>query len=218
MRVGYFLGLGGLLLAACSTKPQDSDWIHLFNGKDLSGWKTNRAEGSFTVKDGFLVAHSLDLRSHLFYVGEEDEPVAFEDFDLVVVAKGEPESNSGIFIHTDYELRDDKGHLANGYEINLNTSPTVTRKTGSLYDVVDLKEQPLDDTQWFETRIRVEGKRIQVWLDGEMLVDYHEPDNPVRKPSRKGRLLKPDGGAIAIQAHDPESVWYFKEIRFRTLD
>ena len=141
------------------------------------------------------MAHSLDLRSHLFYIDEDNEPVAFRDFELIVVAKGEPESNSGIFIHTDYELRDDKGHLANGYEVNLNTSPTVTRKTGSLYDVVDLKEQPLDDTQWFETRIRVEGKRIQVWLDGEMLVDYLEPDNPVRKPNRKGRLMKPLWGS-----------------------
>ena len=137
-----------------------------------------------------LLAHSLDLRSHLFYIDKDNEPVAFRDFELIVVAKGEPESNSGIFIHTDYELRDDKGHLANGYEVNLNTSPTVTRKTGSLYDVVDLKEQPLDDTQWFETRIRVEGKRIQVWLDGDKVVDYLETDNPIRKAGHKGRLLK----------------------------
>ena len=184
----------------------------------MSGWETNRAEGSFTIKDGFLVAHSLDLRSHLFYVGDDSEPVAFKNFELIVVAKGDSESNSGIFIHTDYALRDDKGHLANGYEVNLNTSPTVTSKTGSLYDVVDLKEQPLDYTQWFETRIRVEGKRIRVWLDGEHVVDYLEPENPVRKPNRKGRLLNPKGGAIALQAHDPESIWRFREIRLKELN
>ena len=193
------------------------EWIELFNGRDLSGWHTNRAEGSFSVKDNLLVAHSLDLRSHLFYVGDGDEPVAFKDFELVVVARGEVEANSGVFIHTDYALRDDKGHLANGYEVNLNTSKSVTRKTGSLYDVVDLKEQPLDDTQWFETRIRVQGKRIQVWLDGRQVVDYLEPENPERKPSRKGRLLNPNGAAIALQAHDPDSIWYFKEIRARQL-
>ena len=65
--------------------------------------------------------------------------------------------------------------------------------------------------------IRVEGKRIQVWLDGESVVDYLEPENPDRKPSRKGRLLKPNGGAIALQAHDPDSIWYFKEIRLKQL-
>lgn len=218
MKLLYFLGLIGLFMAACATKPRDSDWIHLFNGKDLSGWQTNRAEGSFTVKDGLLVAHSVNLRSHLFYVGEGESPVVFRNFELIVVARGEPNSNSGIFIHTDYELRDDKGHLANGYEVNLNTSPTVTKKTGSLYDVVDLTEQPLDDTQWFETRIKVVGKRISVWLNGNKVIDYLEPENPVRKPSRKGRLLNPEGGAIALQAHDTESLWYFKGIKLKSLN
>ncbi len=193
------------------------DWIELFNGKDLSGWHTNRAEGSFAVKDGLLVAHSKDLRSHLFYVGDGAELVSFKDFELVAIAKGQTESNSGIFIHTDYALRDDKGHLANGYEVNLNTSKNVKQKTGSLYDVVDLTEPPLDDTQWFETRIRVQGKRIQIWLDGKQVVDYLEPENPIRKPNRKGRLLNPEGAAIALQAHDPDSLWQFKEIRIRRL-
>ena len=209
--------LSGLLLVGCTPESNESDWIDLFNGNDLSDWRTNRAEGSFTVKGGLLVARSLDLRSHLFYVGDTKEPIAFKDFELIVVAKGEPDSNSGIFIHTDYDLRDELGHLANGYEVNLNTSPRVTRKTGSLYDVADLSEPLLDDTEWFETRIRVEGKRIQVCLNGKAVVDYLEPENPDRKPNRKGRLLKPTGGAIALQAHDPDSVWYFKEIRLRQL-
>ena len=209
--------LSSLLVVGCASEPVESDWISLFNGKDLSDWRTNRAEGSFTAKEGLLVAHSLDLRSHLFYVGDTKEPIAFKDFELIVVAKGEPDSNSGIFIHTDYDLRDELGHLASGYEVNLNTSPKVTRKTGSLYDVADLSEPLLEDTEWFETRIRVEGKRIQVWLDGESVVDYLEPENPDRKPSRKGRLLKPNGGAIALQAHDPDSIWYFKEIRLKQL-
>ncbi len=218
-RAILFFGLFGLFLTACKENSLGSEWLHLFNGEDLTGWWANRAEGLFSVRNGLLVAHSLDLRSHLFYVGDQSEPKAFKNFELVVVAKGAPpKSNSGIFFHTDYELRDDLGHLANGYEVNLNTSPTVNRKTGSLYDVVDLEKKPLDDTQWFETRIRVEGKRIQVSLDGALVVAYIEPNNPVRKPSRKGRLLNPNGGAIALQAHDPESIWYFKEIRIRELD
>ncbi len=217
MRLFYLVSLSGLLSIGCAPKPIDYDWIDLFNGKDLTNWRTNRAEGSFTVKGGLLVAHSLNLRSHLFYVGDTKDPIAFKDFELIAVAKGEPDSNSGIFIHTDYDLRDELGHLANGYEINLNTSPKVTRKTGSLYDVVDLSEPLLDDTKWFESRIRVEGKRIQVWLNGKLVIDYLEPESPDRKPSRKGRLLNPNGGAIALQAHDPDSVWYFKEIRLKHL-
>ena len=199
-------------------RTETDSWISLFNGRDLSNWHTNRAEGSFSVKDGLLVAKSVDLRSHLFFIGDGDSPVPFKNFDLIIVAKGAPESNSGIFIHTDYALRDEKGHLANGYEVNLNTSKSVTRKTGSLYDVVDLKESPLDDTQWFQTRIRVNGNRIQVWLKGKQVIDYRESSNPERKASRQGRLLNTEGGAIALQAHDPASTWYFKEIKIRRLN
>lgn len=213
-----FILLWICLSFACSGQAEDGKWLALFNGKDLSNWEMNRAAGSFEVKNGILVAHSADaLRSHLFYVGDGDEFVSFKNFELLVVAKGDPESNSGIFIHTDYELRDSKGHLKNGYEVNLNTSVDVTRKTGSLYDVVDLTEQPIDDQQWFETRIRVEGKRVQVWLDGKQVVDYREPKNPKRKESRKGRLFRATGGAVALQAHDSKSVWYFKEIRIKRL-
>ncbi|MEC7905739.1 MAG: family 16 glycoside hydrolase [Verrucomicrobiota bacterium] len=102
--------------------------------------------------------------------------------------------------------------------MNLNTSPTVTHKTGNLYNVVDLKEQPLVDTQWFETLIRVDGKHIRVWLAGENFVDNLEPENPVRKPNREGRLLNPKGGAIALRANDPESIWHFREIRLKGLN
>jgi hypothetical protein len=49
------------------------------------------------------------------------------------------------------------------------------------------------------------------------VVDYSESPNPKRKESRQGRLLKPNGGAIALQAHDPDSTWYFKEIRIKRL-
>ena len=76
--------------------------------------------------------------------------------------------------------------MANGYEINLNTSSKVTRNTGWLYDVADLTEPLLDHTEWFEIRIRAEGKRIQVWLKDKPVVDYFEPENPERKPTRKG--------------------------------
>ena len=34
---------------------------------------------------------------------------------------------------------------------------------------------------------------------------------------RAGRLFANDGGAIALQAHDAGSIWYFKDIRVKRL-
>ena len=67
-------------------------------------------------------------------------------------------------------------------------------------------------------RVVVAGKRITVALDGKQVaVDYTEPADVKRPPDRKGRVLSPDGGAVALQAHDPKSVWYFRDIRIKRL-
>ena len=97
-------------------------WISLFNGRDLAGWKANVHTDSFRVVDGTIRAHCTSdrQRSHLFYVGDSTELVSFKNFELVAVFRGEPESNSGIFFHTDMSTRDAKLHLAKGYEVNMN--------------------------------------------------------------------------------------------------
>ena len=213
----FFLLLFGHAMA---TPADESKWISLFNGKDLTGWRANADPGAFTVSDGILKAHATHPtnRGHLFYFGEDDgELERFQNFELIVVAKGEPNSNSGIFFHTDMATRDGKLHLRNGYELQLNSSTKEKRKTGSLYDVIDLDKSPVDESQWFTVRIRVEGKHIQTWINDIQTVDYTEPENPVRSAARVGRLLNPEGGAIALQAHDDLSTFYFREIRIRKL-
>jgi hypothetical protein len=195
------------------------DWIQLFNGRDLSGWKTNVHPDSFAVVNGAIRAHctSERHRSHLFYVGDSNALVKFKNFELVVVFRGEPNSNSGIFFHTDMSTRDARLHLARGYEVNMNNSAREKQKTGSLYAVVGVSEPPVDDTEWTKLRLVVQGKRMVVMLNDKMVVDYTEPDDVQRPAARSGRLIDPDGGAIALQAHDPGSVYYFKEVRIREL-
>ena len=83
--------------------------------------------------------------------------------------------------------------------------------------IADLSESPVDETDWFEVRLRVEGQRIQVTVGGKQVVEYVEPANAERSAARAKRRLHPDGGALAIQAHDPNSVFYFRRIRIREL-
>lgn len=208
-----------LLLLLSSGHALAGDWVQLFNGRDLTGWRANVTPESFTVVDGAIRAKATKDRAHLFYVGGLKEGfVKLKDFELEFMARSEPESNSGVFIHTDMSTRDAKLHLAKGYEIQLNSSKTEKRKTGSLYAVVDLDKSPVDESQWFRVRIAVKGKRIEVFLNDKQVIDYTEPGGVTRPPERAGRLLSADGGGIALQAHDPKSVFYFKDIRARKLE
>jgi hypothetical protein len=207
-------------LFSCTIARAQDGWIQLFNGKDLGGWKANISPEAYSVVDGIMVVHdtSATVRSHLFYVGDgKQEFVRFKNFELKVTSKGGPHSNSGIFLHTDYSERDTARHLAKGYEVQLNNTDTDKRKTGSLYQIVDLDKSPVDDTKWFEMHIIVRGKQITVNIDGNKVIDYVEPEHPERPESRRFRVLDRNGGAIAIQAHDADSTWYFKEIKLRRL-
>lgn len=210
--------LTALLLLAAPCKSLSEEWLTLFNGRDLTGWRANVMPESFTVVDGAIRAHATKPSAHLFYAGDlKNGFVSFKNFVLEATCRSEPNSNSGIFIHTDMTTRDSALHLAKGYEIQLNSTVKEKRKTGSLYAVVDLAQSPVDESQWFKVRVTVNGKRITIHLNDKQVVDYTEPENVTRPPERAGRLINPQGGGIALQAHDPGSVFYFKEIRIKPL-
>ena len=197
----------------------DDAWQPLFNGKDLTGWRANFYPDSWSVVNGTIRAHATKSSSHLFYVGDkpEGEFVPLTNFVLELSARSEPNANSGVFFHTDYKAPNSAHHLANGYEVQLNSTEKEKRKTGSLYAVVDLPKSAVDESQWFRVRITVQGKHITVQLNDQTTVDYTEPDNVQRPPERAGRKLNPAGGAIALQGHDPGSTFYFKDIRIKRL-
>ncbi|QDT56425.1 hypothetical protein Pan44_44790 [Caulifigura coniformis] len=215
MRLWLLVGVLSVLTRAA----HGEEWRPLFNGRDLTGWRANNDPDSFRATEGTIrVQSTASTSAHLFVVnGETGEPEKFRNFELELWARAEPNSNGGVFVHTDMSTRDAALHLARGYEVQLNSSQKEKRKTGSLYAIVDYDHSPLDETKWFRVNIIVDGKRIRILIDGKQTVDYTEPENAERPPQRKGRLFSPDGGAIALQAHDRKSVWYFRDVRIRPL-
>ena len=210
-----------LLALMALLQPQTArgdDWRSLFNGNDLAGWKANNDPESFRVVDGVLRVQAAGKTSaHLFVVQESGELERFRNFELELEARAEPNSNGGVFVHTDMSTRDKALHLAKGYEVQLNSSTKEKRKTGSLYAIVDYNKSPLDESQWFRVNVVVEGKRIRIRVNDVETVDYTEPEDVVRPPERRGRLFSAVGGGIALQAHDAGSVWYFRNLRIKRL-
>lgn len=193
--------------------PQTNDWIPLFDGKTLNGWKASENESSFRVVDGCIVHDGP--RSHLYYVGE----VAghrFTDFEFKAMVYTFANANSGIYFHTHFQ---EKGFPNYGYEVQVNNSHRDIIRTGSLYNVIDVADHYALDEQWFELYIRVEGQRVVVKVDGITVVDYTQLDDKarlVRRDDHFGRYI--DQGTFAIQAHDPNSKVMYKDIQVRLLN
>ncbi|MGI8584637.1 MAG: 3-keto-disaccharide hydrolase [Chitinophagaceae bacterium] len=207
--------LGSIILlffAACSTVKKankNNGWIDLFDGKSLDGWKASENPATFSVENGMIVVHGP--RAHLFYEG----PLMnhnFKDFELKVKVMTMAGSNSGIFIHTQYQ---ENGWPSKGYEVQVNNSHTDWRRTGSLYGVDDVKEVYVKDNEWYTEDITVKGKNIIIKINDKTVVNYTEPDNVEQLPDRAQKHLS--SGTFALQGHDPASKVFFKEVKVRVL-
>lgn len=208
------LGLSCLLgFASSSALAADADadgFVSLFDGKTLDGWKPSEENpDSFTVEDGKIKV--AGPRAHLFYAGDL---APFENFHFVADVMTTPGANSGLYLRTRYQP---SGWPKYGYECQVNASHGDPKRSSSLYDVVTVGEPPIKDNEWYRQEIIVEGRRVRLLINGEVMVDYTEPENkPAESDSFERRLGGP--GTFAIQAHDPESVAYFRNLKVKKLD
>ena len=202
--------LAGVVVMGSSMRSAKSKWISLFDGKTLTGWKVGENAETFSVDSGCIIAHGKT--AHLFYEGDVHNH-DFKDFEFKADVLTRPGSNSGIYIHTDYQ---EGGWPAKGYEVQVNNSHTDWRRTGSLYAIVDIKEVYCPDNVWFTEYVSVRGKHIVIKLNDKTVVDYTEPENVQRPADMVGRVLS--HGTFALQGHDPNSKVYFKNIMVKPLD
>ena len=198
------------LLAAC--KNGNNEWIDLFNGKDLNGWKASENPSSFRVENGAIICSGP--RGHLFY--ETNKP--FRNFELIAEIKTTSLANSGIYFHTKYQ---DKDWPSEGYEVQVNNTHkgigdyNETKKTGSLYAVRNVYYKMVNDDEWFTMKVRVVENHVEIFINDFQVVDYVQPDNPWRSDEHKGRLL--GSGTFALQAHDENSTVFYKSIKVKRL-
>jgi hypothetical protein len=221
--MALFLTLGAL--AAGGSNDPNAGWISLFDGKSLNGWKASENKDTFAVKDGMIVAHGS--RSHLFYVGPVKD-ANFTNFELKAEIMTRPGSNSGIYFHTAYQ---ETGWPDKGFEVQINNTHSDWKKTGSLYNVVDVRvsktpgkpskdmvdvNAPLaQDDKWFTEYVKVQGKRVLINVNDKVAVDWTEPNDWKGPSGNPGRKLS--SGTFALQGHDPASTVYFKSIQVRPL-
>ncbi len=198
--------LAGALQAPAAT---EAGFTQLFNGKDFTGWKISNPD-SFKIENGAIVANGTP--GHAYYDGEFRNHT-FRNFELKVDVMTRPRANGGIYVLTEYK---EKGWPAKGFEVQVNNSHTDTIRTGSLYQVVNITEAPAKDDEWFTEHIIVKGDTITVRVNDKQLLEWTQPADWQGVRGTPERRLAP--GTIALQAHDPGSTVYYKNIRIKPLD
>ncbi len=206
--VGVVCSQGSLALADVKLKPLGTK--SLFNGKDLSGWKTYpelKSVASVTP-EGWL--HLQNGKGQIETVGQ------WADFtlQLEIFVNGDG-LNSGVF------FRSIPGEIWNGYESQIHngykggdrTQP-VDCGTGGIFRRQNARRVVADDRTWFWKTIHADGPHMAVWVNGYQVSDWTDTRAPDNNPRRGLRL---QAGTIILQGHDPKTDLFFRNIRIAAL-
>ena len=196
------------LQAAPAVEP---GFTSLFNGKDFTGWKLSNPD-SWSIENGAIKANGT--AGHAFYDGEFRNHM-FRSFELKVDIMTRANSNGGVYVLTEYQ---EKGFPRKGFEIQVNNSYVKDPvKSGSLYHVQDVTEAPAKDDEWFTEHIIVRDHTITVRVNDKQTVSWTQPADWTGGREGAGRAIS-GPGTIALQAHDPNSTVYYRNIRIKPLD
>ncbi len=170
-----------------------SEWVQLFNGKDLAGWYVPpKGVGKWKVVDGAITCEGDGSYLH-------SERGDFGDFHLRAEVKINAAGNSGIYVRASMPVTPD-----GDYEAQITNLASQPHQTGSLYGLVKVSESPVPPDTWFTHEIIVQGKRIRVLVNGKTTVDYTEPRPGLRA-----------AGHLALQHLDGNTRVQFRKIEIK---
>ena len=181
---------------------QSNQWIEMFNGKDLTGWKIHGTE-KWYVSDGELISESGPDKQYGYLASE----AIYKDFELVLHFKQEANGNSGVFFRSSLD-----GTRITGWQAEVAPRGSDTGGVyesygrGWLYQIPDYKEAILKEDDWNELRVKVVADRVQTFLNGQPMVDF--VDDKIGQAE----------GVIALQIHDGGGIKVrWKDLRIRRL-
>ncbi|HOW65398.1 MAG TPA: DUF1080 domain-containing protein [Candidatus Paceibacterota bacterium] len=187
-----------LALSAASAE-DNSKWISLFNGKDLSGW-TVRGKTTWSVQQGVLVG--LGGMGHIY---TEARCSDFEVKGMFRVSNQGAVPNSGFYFRANPPA-DNPNDFPQGYEAQIcNHGDGYTgwlwkpgKPTGKATELLT------KDGEWFSYRIRAVGTHLQFWINDKLVMTYDDAEYKT--------------GHFAIQGHNPGMKVEAKELYYMDLN
>lgn len=173
----------------------ESKTVSLFNGKDLTGWELFGSMRVSVDEEGNLVTQNgEDLQYG--YLGTREY---YKDFDLTCEFKQMSNGNSGLFFHS-FVHGGYASNKVNGWQCEVAPKGN---DTGGIYEsygrgwlvqIPDEKENILKEGEWNTLRLRVEGNKVQTWLNGEAMIEIED------------ELIGSKTGRIMLQIHDGNNI------------
>jgi Domain of Unknown Function (DUF1080) len=213
IRTHLAIAVAGGLLAGCVSTQTDAEFVPLFDGKTLSGWRlVGKTGDGYSVKDGTIYCARGGGGNLL-----SDKEYA--DFILRLEFKLESGSNNGVGIRA--PLEGEPTFLGMEIQILDDNAPQYAdlrpaQYCGSIYDVVPARRGALKKAEeWNEEEITCVGRHVKVRLNGQVIVDANLNDvtDPKILSNHPGLLRQT--GHVGFLGHN--DYIEFRNIRIKEL-
>ena len=218
------LSMAGLFageINTLTTEEKKAGWHLLFNGKDINQRWRNLGRDNVTGK-GWVVRDGILIKKQGVPAGNLITRRTWTDFEFAWEWKMGPKGNNGI----KYMVLEKRGSIGHEYQmIDDNFYKQPLGVTGTFYAVLprDVKDAPLKAPgEWNHSAIKVDGEKVEHWLNGKKILAYELGSERVLKNVAKSKFKKFEGfgkkvtGHILITDHKDECL--FRNLKIRVLD
>ena len=202
------LCLVSLFIVSCiSQKRIKSDFVSLFNGKNLDGWEIKNGTAPFTVENGEIVGTYVTGTPNTFLCTKKK----YGDFILTFEGLLGEGTNSGVMFRAQSrpDYQDGRVH---GYQMEMD--PSKRKWTGGIYDEGRRKwlynlernatsKNAFNLTEWNQYRIEAIGTSLRVWVNGVQTADVVDDVDA--------------SGFIGLQVHSCKEELNGRQVRFKNI-
>ncbi len=175
-----------------------AEWLPLFNGRDLTGWRTNPDEPvHWTVENGMLVSRLPQgaVKNSSFLLTDRND---YRDFHVRVEAKINAGGDSGLFFRFG-----EQGDAS--LQAQITTAPSGAGSLLRHATVVVPASQQVKPETWFTLEVIAQGPRVLVLFDGQAAANWSDPTG-----------MTP-AGPIGFESGFPGTEFFVRKVEVKSL-
>ena len=197
-------------------------WQSLFDGKDINNQWRNIGKDNVTGK-GWVVRDGVLIKQQGVPAGNLITRRTWTNYEFAWEWKLGRKGNNGI----KYMVLEKRGAIGHEYQMidDRFWEKSQLSLTGTFYAVLprDVKlAEPVRIDKWNASRIKVDGQKVEHWLNGEKILSYTLGSERVLTGVAKSKFKRFPGFGKKVTGHilitDHKDECWFRNLKIRVLD
>lgn len=204
------------------TKAEEkAGWQLLFDGKDLNAHWRNIGQKEVTGK-GWVIEKGVLVKQEGKEAGNILTRRTWTDYEFAWEWKIGPKGNNGV----KYMVLEKRGAIGHEYQMidDRHWQQKPMSQTGTFYVVLPREvklAEPVRIDKWNQSRIKVQGKKVEHWLNGQKILTYSLGGNRVLAGVAKSKFKKFPGFGKKVTGHilltDHKDRCEFRNLKIREI-